>query len=314
MRYNATVIISTRNRAGILPRLFDALALQILPSTSQWEFILVNNGSTDQTSAVINAEILRQRLPLTSLLEALPGKSRALNLAIKQARGELLIFTDDDVEPEPAWLQSYIDASLSHPDIDGFAGKVLPKWLGELPSWLHTEGPFALPRGITNTRDFGDKPKILSDEVVPGGVNTALRKSAVTTTGWFRIELGPGTDIPFAEDTDYMRRYQQAGGRFLYLPSALLHHCNAPERMTKNYVTNWMYQVGRCEILAFNNTFKPRSVAGIPIYLLRQAVERAIIWWLEPRPQHRFQKKMQWMLVAGKIQGYRQLSASTLKT
>lgn len=311
---NATVIISTRNRASILPRLFDALALQILPSTSRWEFILVNNGSTDNTSAVINAEILRHRLPLVSLFEALPGKSRALNLAIKQARGELLIFTDDDVEPEPAWLQAYIDASLSQPDIDGFAGKVLPKWLGELPSWLHTEGPFALPRGITNTRDFGCEQKMLPDEIIPGGVNTALRKSAVAKSGWFRVELGPGTDIPFAEDTDYMRRYRQAGGSFLYVPSALLHHCNAPERMTKNYVTDWMYQVGRCEILAFNNTFNSRSVAGIPLYLLRQAIERTLIWWLEPRPQHRFQKKMKWMLVAGKIQGYRQLNRSSVKS
>ncbi len=310
---NATVIISTRNRATILPRLFDALAGQILPSNSQWELILIDNGSTDETAVAINAEILRNRLPLVILFEPLPGKSRALNRAIKQAQGELLVFTDDDVEPEPVWLQSYIEASLSHPEINGFAGKVLPKWLGDLPDWLHTEGRFALPRGLTNTRDFGSEQNMLPVDVIPGGVNTALRKSAVIKTGEFRVELGPGTDIPFAEDTDYMDRYKKAGGVFLYVPAALLYHCNVPERMTQAYVTQWMYQVGRCQILAFSKVLDTRSLAGIPLYLLHQAVERAAIWWLEPRPQHRFQKKMRWMLAAGKIKGYWQLNKTLNK-
>lgn len=305
---NATVIISTRNRTSILPRLFDALARQIPPPDSQWELILIDNGSTDETAAVIHAETLRNRLPLITVFEPLAGKSRALNRAIEQARGELLVFTDDDVEPDPTWLASYIEASLSHPEIDGFAGKVLPKWLGELPDWLHTDGPFALPRGITNTRDFGDDQKMLPLDVIPGGVNTALRRTAAAKTGKFRVELGPGTAIPFAEDTEYMQRYKDAGGTFLYVPAALLHHCNIPERMTQDYVTQWMYQVGRCQILAFNTVMNSRGLAGIPLYLLRQAIERAAVWWLEPRPQQRFQKKMNWMMIAGKIKGYRQLN------
>ena len=70
------------------------------------------------------------------------------------------MFTDADVEPEPVWLKSYIDASLSHPEIDEFAGKVLAKWLGDLPGWLHTEGPFAVPCGITNIRDFGSEKNV----------------------------------------------------------------------------------------------------------------------------------------------------------
>jgi glycosyltransferase involved in cell wall biosynthesis len=305
---NATVIISTRNRATILPRLFEALAKQILSSNSQWELILINNGSTDETAGAINEESLRNRLPLVTLFEPLPGKSRALNLAIKHSLGDILVFTDDDVEPEPTWLQSYISASLTYPDINGFAGKVLPKWLGDLPDWLHTEGQFALPRGITNTRDFGCEQIMLPVNVIPGGVNTALKKTAVTKNGWFKVELGPGTNIPFTEDTDYFKRYKKTGGTFLYVPNALLYHCNVPERMTQDYVIQWIVQVGRCQILAFSNVLNIRNLAGIPLYLLHQAVKRAVIWCLEPRSQHRFQKKMKCMLVIGKIKGYWQLN------
>ncbi|MCQ8181440.1 glycosyltransferase [Methylomonas sp. SURF-1] len=306
---NASVIISTRNRAQILPRLFDALAGMRLTADVRWELLLIDNGSTDDTAQVIADEISTGRLPLQMLSEPIPGKSRALNRAIREARGKLLVFTDDDVEPSPAWLQAYIDAAAQHPEIDGFAGKVLPKWLGKIPDWLHTEGPFSLPRGITNTRDFGDNESLLANDVIPGGVNTALRSAAAARNGWFREDLGPGTTIPFTEDTDYMRRYREGGGTFWYVPNALLFHCNVPERMTKGYVRHWMYEVARCQVLAFGKKPAGKCLAGVPLYLWRQWIARGLRSCLEPRPDQRLQLQMKRCFTAGEICGYRQLQA-----
>jgi len=306
---NASVIISTRNRASILPRLFDALAAMRLNNETRWELLMVDNGSSDDTVAVISAEAERGRLPVHCVSEPIPGKSRALNRAIKQAQAELLVFTDDDVEPQATWLQAYIDAAALHPEIDGFAGKVLPKWLGDIPAWLHTEGEFALPRGITNTRDFGMSQQILDEQAIPGGVNTALRAEAVAKNGWFREELGPGTSVPFTEDTEYMGRFRRGGGEFWYVPEALLYHCNIPERMTKAYVCRWMFDVARCQVLAYADVPAGKNIAGIPLYLLRHYLSRIVSFWLEPREQQRLQKKMKWMFTAGEIAGYRQLPA-----
>ena len=306
---HASVIISTRNRASILPRLFDALAAMPLNADSRWELLMVDNGSTDQTAQVIAAEQTQGRLPVVLVSEPVPGKSRALNRAIGQARGELLVFTDDDVEPEPGWLQAYIDAAAAHPEIDGFAGRVIPRWLGEIPGWLHTEGEFALPRGITNTRDFGLTQQMLDPQVIPGGVNTALRARAVANNGRFREELGPGTSVPFVEDTEYMGRFRKGGGTFWYVPEALLYHCNIPERMTKAYVCHWMFEVARCQVLAYADLPTGKSCAGAPLYLWRNYLLRGLSWCLEPRPQQRLQKKMKWMFAAGEIKGYRQLPA-----
>lgn len=306
---HASVIISTRNRASILPRLFDALAAMALHTDTHWELLMVDNGSSDQTTQVIDAERQRGRLPVVLISEPLPGKSRALNRAIGQAQGALLVFTDDDVVPEPGWLQAYIDAARAHPDIDGFAGRVIPRWMGTIPSWLHTEGEFALPRGITNTRDFGLHAQMLDQQVIPGGVNTALRATAVAKNGRFREELGPGTSVPFTEDTEYMGRFKKGGGSFWYVPEALLYHCNIPERMTKAYVCHWMYDVARCQVLAYADLPTGNTLAGVPLYLWRNYWLRGLSWCLEPRSQQRLQKKMKWMFAAGEIKGYRQLPA-----
>jgi hypothetical protein len=151
--------------------------------------------------------------------------------------------------------------------------------------------------------------QILDEQVIPGGVNTALRSEAVAKNGWFREELGPGTSVPFTEDTEYMGRFRRGGGEFWYVPEALLYHCNIPERMTKAYVCHWMFDVARCQVLAYADLPSGKNIAGIPLYLLRNYLSRGLSFWLEPREQQRLQKKMKWMFTAGEIAGYRQLPA-----
>ena len=305
---DASVIVATRNRAQFLSALLDALAEQTLPADTSWELIVVDNGSTDTTAQVLMQEQGRGRLPLLPLQEAIPGKSRALNLAMARARGRLWIFTDDDVLPEPGWLGAYLDAARRHPTITGFAGRVLPKWLGELPGWLHTEGDFAMPRGITNTRDFGPDEHLLPGDVIPGGVNTALRADAARRNGEFRVDMGPGTSIPYAEDTDFMGRYAKSGGGFWYVPRAVLHHCNVPERMTKAYVMRWAYQAARCQVLgAAARKDAVTSTAGVPNYLWRQVAERGVAWLFELRPMHRIMRGLRFNTTRGQIRGYREL-------
>lgn len=303
-----SVLISTRNRSSILPRLFDAMAAMQVPADLKWELLIVNNGSSDNTNAVLVAEADRGRLPLVVLQQPVPGKSRALNLALEKARGTLLVFTDDDVEPAPCWLKAYADASDSHPDFQGFAGRVLPRWLGPLPVWLETEGKFALPRGMINSRDFGLQEMTLPSDVIPGGVNTALRREAVNRMGMFRDELGPGTAVPYAEDTEFNQRLLAHGGLFHYVPEALLYHCNIPERMTKKYAQDWMYNVARCQILAFSKS-AGKGEETIPRYLVRQALERMMSWFFDFHPRRRFHKKLKLMTTLGQIAGYRQRSS-----
>jgi len=124
---DASVIVATRNRSLFLGALLDAFARQTLPTGTSWELLVVDNGSTDDTADVLAQELDRGRLPLLALREPVPGKSRALNLAMARARGDLWVFTvrwprDPQVAGRPAWLAAYRGALCHAPRDHQHAG------------------------------------------------------------------------------------------------------------------------------------------------------------------------------------------------
>ena len=81
-----TTVFATRNRAAALPRVLDAFCgLQSPPGG--WKLIIVDNGSTDDTSSVVKGYV--GRLPVTLLHCAAPGKNRALNTALPEFAGDI---------------------------------------------------------------------------------------------------------------------------------------------------------------------------------------------------------------------------------
>ena len=268
-----SVIICTCNRAKRLETLFDDLAKLEIPTGLNWELLLVDNASKDETPQVIGREVLRGRLPLVHLRQPMRGKSRALNLALGKAHGKIIIFTDDDVSPASEWLRAYFEASQACPSILGFGGKVLPLWESdEMPEWLSAQGKYAIPEPLINRIDFGEKEKILPNKLTPGGLNAALRKDIIEKMGLFREDIGPGTSFPFSEDTEYFRRLYTLGDRYMYLPNALVYHKNSTDRMTKSYILKWIYHCNRSDIQIYDYS-EVRTFFGVPRYLLRQAVE-----------------------------------------
>src|SRR5712692_10838040 len=101
-----SVIVCTFNRCATLAKALESLAASTLERSVDWEVLVVDNNSSDQTREVV--EHFRNHDPsrFTYLFEPQPGKSHALNAAIRHAKGEILAFMDDDVTVEPNWLQN----------------------------------------------------------------------------------------------------------------------------------------------------------------------------------------------------------------
>jgi glycosyltransferase involved in cell wall biosynthesis len=99
-----TVILCTYNRCRSLAKALESVAAQTFSKSVEWEVVVVDNNSRDQTREVV-AE-LNHRHPgrFRYLLEQRSGKSYALNAGITEARGDILAFMDDDVTVEPTWL------------------------------------------------------------------------------------------------------------------------------------------------------------------------------------------------------------------
>jgi glycosyltransferase involved in cell wall biosynthesis len=105
-----SVIIPTMNGAARLPALFAALEAQTL-GRDQFEVLVVDDGSTDDTAAVVEASAIARLVQPPHNI----GQGAATNLGIAHARGERIAFTDDDTVPAPDWLERGIAALDASP-------------------------------------------------------------------------------------------------------------------------------------------------------------------------------------------------------
>src|SRR5690242_5620823 len=101
---NISVILCTFNRYSHLDIALNSIAASDVPENVEWEILVVDNNSTDRTREVVYNLMNRFPERIRYFFEPHPGKSYALNTGIRQAAGEILVFTDDDVIVEPAWL------------------------------------------------------------------------------------------------------------------------------------------------------------------------------------------------------------------
>src|SRR5258708_4953396 len=97
-----SILICTRNHAASLRETLHSLAQVHLPETLSCELIVVDNGSTDDTAAVVRSSAFPQ-IPVRYLHEPRPGKGHAYNTGLAEARGNILLFTDDDVRLPRQW-------------------------------------------------------------------------------------------------------------------------------------------------------------------------------------------------------------------
>ena len=268
LELDATVVICTWNRARLLEQTLAALAAMRDPPSGCWELILVNNNSTDATERVIRE--FRDRLPLRCLHESRPGKAHAANRALEHARGQLLVWTDDDVLPEPDWLASYVRASERWAGCAIFGGPIQPSFEGCPPAWLQAVMRY-VPTAY-GVRECGDAPLPLRPHYVPYGANFAVR-TAVQKQFPFDPALGvrQGRRVGGYE-TEVIRKMLAAGYTGMWVPGARLRHCVRKETQTTRFLRHYYRAQG---LFAPGTTPVQRScptLFGKPRWLWRQAL------------------------------------------
>ena len=269
-----TVAICTYNRAAALHAALRALTAQREAATP-FEIIVVDNNSTDDTCSVVQSygESVRY------IFEGRQGLSFARNAAIEAASGDIIAFTDDDVEVAPGWAAVLMNAFSSHPEADCVGGRVLPRWQQEPPPWLTRAhwAPLAL-------QDHGDAPLTFdaANPVCLIGANVAFRRSVFAQVGFFspavqRVKDGIGS----TEDHELLLRLYAAGGRALYLPDLLVTADIPPDRLTRHYHRRWHRGHGRfyarMRTPEMERTRRGR-LFGVPAHLFRAAALDTAAW------------------------------------
>lgn len=293
-----SVIVCTYNRAESLAKTLESLARCQVPGSVPSEILVVDNNSRDATRSVTGEFCRRDPSRFRYLFEPKQGKSNALNAGIRAALGEILVFTDDDVTVEPAWLEN-LTAGLLTGTCVGAAGRTLPEKTFSAPRWM---GLGRYPLGPLAMFDLGDESRALRQP--PFGNNMAYRREVFEKYGHFRTDLGPcpGTEIR-GEDTEFGQRLVLAGEPLRYEHAAVVYHAIPPNRIRKAYFLEWWFDKGRSDI---REGGIPRDtswfVAGVPIYFLRRLGVWTVKWMCSISPAQRFFSKRQTWWVAGTIE------------
>ena len=242
-----SVIIPTRNRADLLLSAIQSLLFQTLDK-DHFETLIVDNGSTDHTEEVVKKYI--NQLPnLCYIYAPEPGLHIGRHRGMREAKGDILVFADDDIEATPAWLESY-HRLFSDSQVAMAGGNNFPLFVQPPPSWLKCLWERPKPEG-------GRALSILSILHLRGGLrefnpymvwgcNFAIRKSVLVEAEGFHPDLMPEELIQYQGDgeTHVSRYIAESGLKCMFHPGASIYHKVTPERMTHSYFRQRGYSQG----------------------------------------------------------------------
>jgi glycosyltransferase involved in cell wall biosynthesis len=300
---DCSVVITTYNRAKLLADTLLSLADQQVSPAVRWEVIVVDNNSRDETEDVVRRCSETTSLRIRHVFEPRQGQSFARNRGIEAAEGAVILFTDDDIIPNPDWVSAMLRA-IDADDCEGAGGKVLPLWEGEVPSWLSGRSDLLSWLALVDSDEacMLDYPLVASRRIV--GASMGFRRSVFQEFGRFPTNLGHrGRRMYGGEEVELINRILLKGRRIRYDPSIVVRHRIGPDRLTRFFFLRRHFDHG-CgqaqflvredgatflgvdvrrskEFLAAARAAAVHSVLGRPDALslqLRLAVEAGLVW------------------------------------
>jgi hypothetical protein len=232
-----TVLICTRNRAAQLRSVLESVTRLRIPPGLQWELVVIDNGSSDNTGEVVQS--FGERLPVRLVREDTPGLSNARNSGVAEARGRYICWTDDDVVIDEGWLAAYVAAFQAHPDAVVFGGRISPVLEAPTPAWvsqLADEWPLT---SVFARREWGGVPIPLDFDrgVIPWGANFAVRTREQRQVAYDpNLGVSPLQKRVGEEAEVIYRMLNEPGATGWWTPDAKVQHIIPPKRQTLAHV------------------------------------------------------------------------------
>lgn len=235
-----SLIITTYNRA----EQFKTALLSICAQDAKaydWECLIVNNNSSDNTDDVANQLIEKHNgLNIKLLHEPKQGLSHARNCGVASARGNVIVFVDDDESFVDSFISSYINFFEQHPEVNVAGGGYEPSYEGGKPQWLSpiVELPIAYPL------ELGATDRVFPNGKIPGGGNMALRRCIISEP-LFNPELGRcGDQLLGGEEVELLNRLRNTGEQIWWVAGARMFHHIPRSRLEMSYLTKLWFNIG----------------------------------------------------------------------
>jgi glycosyltransferase involved in cell wall biosynthesis len=263
-----TIAVCTYNRADMLAGALDSLAALRTDGRFRYQVVVVDNGSNDHTSRVIESAARRFPVPIRGVREEGHGVACARNRAIAEARTEWIAFFDDDQRAAPDWLKELLKVAQDKQTrcVGGAVHLRLPDSVrGRRPTYDKVLGQGKRP----NT------PCRYNSRMSPGTGNVLIHRSVLQEVGGFDESLHMA-----GEDTDLFRRIAAAGIDAWYAPKAIVYHIVLPYRLQGDYL-RWKH-LREGQDTARRDRQRRGRLALCPIMIIRlgRAISLTIPWLL----------------------------------
>lgn len=263
-----SVIIPTYNRLATLTATVGTFLRQDYPA-DRLEIIVADNNSSDGTREAVQ-RLMQDHPQIRYLFEPRQGVHFARNSAAKTARGEILYFTDDDMEADPQLLHELVRVMEMYPEVGSATGLIVPAFEKEPPSWVR--------RHLWNhylSLTERDRPEeiIVSREDLVYSCHQGIRREVFFASGGFNPENTAGIWIGDGE-TGLNRKVKALGYRFAYTSRSMIRHVIPPQRMTLRYLMKRLGNQGFCDSYSEYRTHR-RPGLLIPAMIRRSTIGAA---------------------------------------
>ncbi len=269
-----SVVICTLNRGPAIAATIDSLLTQSADRNS-FAIVFIDNGSTAENTAVLQAQTARAPNRIRYLREEVVGESSARNCAIRECASDILVFLDDDAIAPTDWLQQILKPFAAEEDVAVVGGRVELAYEGEVPSWID-----ASLTPYLSAFDPGASTERLHYPDYPRGANMAFRRDVFESAGQFSERFGrKGTCLLSYSETEMIYRVEQAGFAIAYAADAWVDHIVRTERLDRDWFRRRIYWQGRSMGL-FDLVHRGR------LYALRR-IPGQCLGWLKKSGVHR---------------------------
>lgn len=241
-----------------------------------WEIVIVDNNSKDNTKEVAYAFCEGSNLKINYIFEQRTGLSYARNTGILASKGSLLLFVDDDVLIPGEFINNALFGVQEFNESHIFGFKVLPdfeevkslKSKFKPPFWMVFKKPFNISQSFLPVHDLGSEPLSYPNRITknPLGACFLVKKEVFEKLGPFREDIGAGQSGAH-EDSEFFWYALLHKFKILYWPYAALYHPVAPERLTAAYLHKWYFNSGKSLYLVKNTgrifNLKRKPILGI---------------------------------------------------
>jgi len=196
-----SVIVPVYNGEKTIEACLQSLLNQTIPA-SDYEIVVVNDGSTDLTEEIV------RKFPVRYVYQKNQGPAKARNVGVEKASGDIILFTDSDCEAERNWIE-LMTQPLKDEDISAVKGAYRTRQKGLTARFAQVE--------------FEERYELLKRSKYIDFVDSyaaAFRKSVFLKAGGF------DTSFPKAnnEDTELSYKLAKMGCKMVFVPDAIVYH------------------------------------------------------------------------------------------